>query len=77
VNGERGMRALLAQAPDIDAVFLEQRSDCSGRHGHRTPIGPALPQELAIVGFDNTPRQPLLAPLTTIYQQLIDVGRMQ
>jgi DNA-binding LacI/PurR family transcriptional regulator len=36
-----------------------------------------VPQELAIVGFDDIPEAAFFwPPLTTIYQQLIDVGRI-
>ena len=40
-------------------------------------LGLRLPQDLAIVGFDNTPEAAFFwPPLTTMYQQLIDVGRI-
>jgi DNA-binding LacI/PurR family transcriptional regulator len=38
-------------------------------------FGRKIPQDLAIVGFDNIPESEFLLPsLTTLYQQLIDVG---
>jgi LacI family transcriptional regulator len=77
VNGERGMRALLAQAPDIDAVFASSDQIALGAMGIAHQLGRRVPQELAIVGFDNTPEAAFFwPPLTTIYQQLIDVGRI-
>jgi len=40
-------------------------------------MGRRVPQDLAIVGFDNTPEAAFFwPPLTTMYQQLIDVGRI-
>ena len=37
--------------------------------------GRCIPQDLAIVGFDNMPESAFFAPpLTTMYQNLIDVG---
>jgi DNA-binding LacI/PurR family transcriptional regulator len=40
-------------------------------------MGRRVPQDLAIVGFDNTPEAAFFwPPLTTIYQQLVDVGRI-
>jgi DNA-binding LacI/PurR family transcriptional regulator len=77
VNGERGMRMLLAQAPDVDAVFASSDQIALGAMGIAHQLGLRLPQDLAIVGFDNTPEAAFFwPPLTTMYQQLIDVGRI-
>jgi LacI family transcriptional regulator len=77
VNGERGMRALLAQAPDVDAVFASSDQIALGAMGIAHQLGLRLPQDLAIVGFDNTPEAAFFwPPLTTMYQQLIEVGRI-
>jgi len=68
VNGERGMRTLLSQAPEVDAVFASSDQialapwDCAS-------IGPASAARSGIVGFDNTPEAAFFwPPLTTIYQ---------
>jgi LacI family transcriptional regulator len=75
VNGERGMRTLLAQAPDIDAVFASSDQIALGALGIAHQLGRQVPEELAIVGFDNTPESAFFwPPLTTIYQQLVNVG---
>jgi LacI family transcriptional regulator len=75
MNGERGMRALLAQTPDIDAVFASSDQIALGALGIVHQLGRRVPQELAIVGFDNIPESAFFwPPLTTIYQQLVDVG---
>ena len=75
VNGERGMRTLLAQVPDIDAVFASNDQIALGALGTAHQLGRRVPQELAIVGFDNIPEAAFFwPPLTTIYQQLVDVG---
>ncbi|HVM72682.1 MAG TPA: LacI family DNA-binding transcriptional regulator [Anaerolineales bacterium] len=77
VNGERGMRTLLDQSPDVDAVFASSDQIALGAMGIAHRLGRRLPQELAIVGFDNTPEAAFFwPPLTTMYQQLIDVGRI-
>jgi len=77
MNGERGMRALLAQAPDIDAVFASNDQIALGALGIAHQMGRRVPQDLAIVGFDNTPEAAFFwPPLTTMYQQLEDVGRI-
>ena len=77
VNGERGMRTLLEQAPDIDAVFASNDQIALGALGIAHQLGRRVPQDLAIVGFDNIPEAAFFwPPLTTIYQQLVDVGRI-
>jgi LacI family transcriptional regulator len=77
VNGEQGMRNLLAQVPDIDAVFASNDQIALGALGSAHQLGRRVPQDLAIVGFDNIPEAAFFwPPLTTIYQQLVDVGRI-
>jgi len=76
-NGEHGMRALLAQTPDLDAVFASSDQIALGALGVAHQLGRRVPQELAIVGFDNTPEAAFFwPPLTTIYQHLVDAGRI-
>ena len=76
-SGERCMRRLLAQQPDIDAVFACNDQMALGVLGVAHLLGHQVPQDLAIVGFDNTPESAhFWPPLTTIYQQLVDVGRV-
>ena len=71
------MRTLLAQAPDVDAVFASSDQIALGAMGIAHQLGRRVPQELAIVGFDNIPEAAFFwPPLTTIYQQLVDVGRI-
>ncbi len=75
--GERGLRTLLDQAPDIDAVFASSDQIALGALSTAHRLGLQIPQDLAIVGFDNIPESACFwPPLTTIYQQLIDVGRI-
>lgn len=77
VNGERGMRVLLERCPDIDAIFASNDQIALGAMGTAHHLGRRIPQELAIVGFDNIPESAFFWPsLTTIYQQLIEVGRI-
>jgi LacI family transcriptional regulator len=76
-DGERGMRTLLAQVPEIDAVFASSDKIALGALGIAHRLGRRVPQELAIVGFDNMPEAAFFwPPLTTIYQHLVDVGRI-
>ncbi len=75
--GEQGLSRLLNQEPDIDAVFASSDQIALGALGSAHRLGKRVPQELAIVGFDNMPESACFwPPLTTVYQQLIDVGRI-
>lgn len=75
-SGEQAMRKLFTERPDIDAVFAcnDQMALGALRVAHKS--GRRVPQDLAIVGFDNTPESAFYwPPLTTVYQHLVDVGR--
>jgi LacI family transcriptional regulator len=75
VNGERGMRALWTQDPEIDAVFASNDQIALGALGVAHQLRKRIPQDLAIVGFDNIPEAAFFWPsLSTIYQQLVDLG---
>lgn len=76
-SGEQGMRSLLAQEPGIDAVFASSDQIALGALGTAYQFGLRVPQDLAIVGFDNTPDSACYwPPLTTVCQQLIELGRI-
>ncbi len=76
-SGEQGMRILLNQEPDIDAVFASSDQIALGALGTAHRLGRRVPQDLAIVGYDNIPESACFwPPLTTVYQQLTDVGRV-
>jgi LacI family transcriptional regulator len=76
-SGEHGMRILLSQEPDIDAVFASSDQIALGALGTAHQLGRRVPDDVAIVGFDNIPESACFwPPLTTVYQQLIDVGRI-
>jgi len=76
-SGERGLSILLDQVPDIDAVFACNDQIALGALGTAHRLGRQIPRDLAIVGFDNIPESACFwPPLTTVYQQLIDVGRI-
>ncbi len=75
--GEKGLHKLLNQEPDIDAVFASSDQIALGALSTAHRLGRQVPQDLAIVGFDNIPESACFwPPLTTVYQQLIDVGRI-
>ncbi|HEX9091309.1 MAG TPA: LacI family DNA-binding transcriptional regulator, partial [Anaerolineales bacterium] len=75
--GERGLNKLLDQEPNIDAVFASSDQIALGALGAAHRLGRKIPQDLAVVGFDNMPESACFwPPLTTVYQHLIDVGRI-
>lgn len=75
VNGERGMQALWRQNPEIEAVFASNDQIALGALRIAHQLGRHIPDDLAIVGFDNIPEAAFFwPPLTTVFQQLIDVG---
>jgi LacI family transcriptional regulator len=77
LSGEYGMKLLLEQQPDIDAVFACNDQIALGALGVAHSWGRRIPQDIAIVGFDNIPESACFwPPLTTVYQQLIDVGHI-
>jgi LacI family transcriptional regulator len=77
ISGEQGLLTLLNQNPDLDAVFACNDQIALGALGTAHRLGIKIPQDLAIVGFDNIPESGCFwPPLTTVYQHLIDVGRI-
>ncbi len=77
VSGEQCLRKLLTQQPDIDAVFACNDQMALGALSVAHRLGRSVPQDLAVVGFDDTPESAhFWPPLTTVHQQLIDVGRI-
>ena len=76
-GGERAMQQLLKQTPDIDAVFASSDQIALGALGALHQSGKRIPQEVAVVGFDNAPESACYwPPLTTVYQKLVNVGRI-
>jgi LacI family transcriptional regulator len=75
--GEQGLLTLLKQQVDIDAVFACSDQIALGALSTAHRLGRQIPQDLAIVGFDNIPESACFwPPLTTVYQGLADVGRI-
>jgi len=76
-GGKQAMNQLLNQEPDIDAVFASSDQIALGAIQALNAAGRRIPHDLAIVGFDNIPESAYFGPpLTTMYQHLIDVGRI-
>jgi LacI family transcriptional regulator len=74
-SGEIAFRQLLEKFPDMDSVFAanDQMALSVLREGHR--LGIRIPEQLAVVGFDNIPESAHFFPsLTTISQDLQLIG---
>lgn len=76
-SGERAMTRLLERAPGLDALFVSNDQMALGALGVLLRAGRCVPRDIALVGFDNIPESEFFSPpLTTIYQPLIEVGRV-
>jgi DNA-binding LacI/PurR family transcriptional regulator len=76
-SGEAAFAALLASAPDLDAVFVANDQMALGVLHAANEQGIAVPGELAVVGFDGLLEGAHFSPsLTTIVQPLRDLGRL-
>jgi LacI family transcriptional regulator len=76
-GGERAMQQLLEQTPNIDAVFASSDQIALGALGAIHQSGRRIPDDLAVVGFDNAPESAFYwPPLTTVYQKLVNVGHI-
>lgn len=74
-SGERAMRALLQRRPDLDGVFVCNDSMAVGALKVARELGRRVPDDLAIIGFDDIPEAAYFYPaLTTIRQNLYDLG---
>ena len=76
-SGTQGLYQLLAQGPDIDAVFASNDQMALGvlHVAHR--LGRRVPEDLAVVGVDNTPESAhYWPPLTTVRQRLREAGAL-
>jgi LacI family transcriptional regulator len=74
-SGEQGLYQLLAQCPDIDAVFASNDQMALGILFAAHRLGRRVPDDLSVLGVDNTPESAhFWPPLTTIRQRLREAG---
>ena len=72
-----GFHSLVARAPDLDAVFASNDQMALGALQAARHLGLEIPQDLAVVGFDDIPEASYFHPaLTTIRQPIYDIGKM-
>jgi DNA-binding LacI/PurR family transcriptional regulator len=75
-SGERGMRQLLARAPDLDAVFTASDPMAVGAMRVLKEHDLQIPGDVALVGFDDSATaRHTDPPLTSVHQPLEAMGR--
>jgi LacI family transcriptional regulator len=75
-SGERGLRRLLEQRPDVDAVFASNDQMALGALKAARAMGLRVPEDLAVIGFDDVPESAFYSPpLSTVRQDLNKLGR--
>ena len=76
-SGERGLYELLEKYPDVQAVFACNDQMALGLMRAAQRLGKRIPEDLAVIGFDDTPESAFYSPpLTTIRQDLSQVGQV-
>jgi hypothetical protein len=74
-GGRLAMAGLLALPVRPDAVFVANNLMTLGALGAIADAGLSVPDDIAVVGFDDSPWAPLLRPpLTTVAQPTYDLG---
>ena len=74
-SGEQAFIQLLTSYPDMDAIFVANDQMALGVLQEAIRRGINVPEQLAVIGFDNLPESAYFYPsLTTIYQDLQLLG---
>lgn len=74
-SGERSIRMLLEWHPEMDAVFVCNDQMALGAMKVARQMGRQIPQDLAVVGYDNIPESPYFTPaLSTVCQDITKMG---
>jgi DNA-binding LacI/PurR family transcriptional regulator len=67
---------LLEWHPEMDAVFVCNDQMALGAMKVARQMGRQIPEDLAVVGFDDIPESPYFSPaLTTVRQDVAEMGR--
>ncbi|MFD0903913.1 LacI family DNA-binding transcriptional regulator [Actinomadura sediminis] len=75
LSGERAMRLLLERRPDLDAVLAASDLMAAGALDALRRAGRRVPDDVAVVGFDDAPVARQVQPrLTTVRQPAEDLG---
>lgn len=77
LSGEQALHALRVSYPEMEAVFISNDQMAIGAMRAASDLRLRVPDDLAIVGFDDIPEAAFTQPrLTTIRQQVVEVGRL-
>ncbi|MEU2982389.1 LacI family DNA-binding transcriptional regulator [Streptomyces hirsutus] len=75
-SGHRAMAELIERAPEIDGVFAASDTMAAGALGALRAAGRRVPDDVAVIGFDDFPLAQHTDPkLTTVRQPLEEIGR--
>jgi DNA-binding LacI/PurR family transcriptional regulator len=75
-SGELAMRRLLERRPDLDAVFAANDPMAVGAMRALHGAGRRIPEDVAVVGFDDSPlSRATTPPLTSVRQPVEEMGR--
>ncbi|MEW2077809.1 LacI family DNA-binding transcriptional regulator [Streptomyces sp. NPDC012403] len=75
-SGRRAMAELLERAPETDAVFAASDTMAAGALDALRAAGRRVPEDVAVIGFDDFPLAQHTDPkLTTVRQPLEEIGR--
>ncbi|MFG2192495.1 LacI family DNA-binding transcriptional regulator [Streptomyces sp. NPDC048639] len=76
-GGEHAMNELLVNTPDLDAVFAGSDLMATGALRALRAAGRQVPKDVAVVGYDDMePAAWAEPPLTTVHQDVEEMGRM-
>lgn len=76
-SGMRCMEELLKKAPEITAVFAASDEMAVGALSCAYKKGVKVPDDLSIIGYDDTQDAEMaIPPLTTVHQPIYDMGKM-
>ncbi|HSV84929.1 MAG TPA: LacI family DNA-binding transcriptional regulator [Levilinea sp.] len=75
-SGERAFRLLVDQYPQIDGVFIANDQMAISVVLVASRIGRRIPEDLAVIGFDDIQESAFFRPpLTTVFQDQTEMGR--
>ncbi|PWI18215.1 LacI family transcriptional regulator [Streptomyces sp. Act143] len=75
-GGTRAMAALLSRRPDLDAVFAASDVTAAGARQALREAGRRIPEDVALVGYDDSAiARHMDPPLTSVRQPIAEMGR--
>jgi len=74
-GGEQQMRRILAARPEVDAVFVASDLMAAGALRALRAAGRRVPEDVAVVGFDDSMAESMDPPLSSVRQPVEDMGR--